>query len=266
MKQLLKIADSYTILLSSQHSYLMSLYDALVSSIEKKESKVFIDELFDQMLEQVEVYYETTEILAQITLHDDYLELMDSKKEILEGLSNLKDEIYKKNKTYLREKIYLVQKELCEHLNKMQKTLDVISDKHLKEKLILPEEDKLGITVIDYQHNKIMELIEKLIKMTEDKYDREQVNDSFTKLIHKTKQHFAFEEFYFKQYHYPNYEEHKHEHNVFIKNMIINKNKIYSGLFAINAHDYFIQIKKDTISHIEVHDTKYTSYIIDRIK
>lgn len=265
MKQLLKIADSYRILLSSQHSYLMSLYDALVSSLEKNEYRVIIADIFDQLIDQINAYYETAGILMQITLHDDYLDVLQSRKNTIDTLNGIRGKIFSRERSDIREKIYSVQKGLAMHHQKMQKLLDSISNKKVLDDLQLPEEDKLGIEVIDYQHGKIMELVLKMIDSVKVSYDKDIVNDMFYELIQKYKQHFAFEEYYFKRYKYQYIDEHIKEHNIFIKNMIINKNKLYSGMFDIDPLKLFETMKQEVIDHIEVLDKKYMNFIKNRM-
>ena len=264
MGDLTKIVDSYKILISSQHSYLMSLYDALISSIDKNENKVFIVDLFDQLFEQINRYYETAEVFMQITLHDEFLDSLESKRDLGNDLSALRDNIYQSDKREIRERVFAAQQILAIHYKKLQETIDILSREEEFESL-LPPDDVIGIETIDYQHDKIMEIIMRLIKTTDGSYNKEHVNDLFHILIQKTRQHFAFEEYYFTKYDYPNYLEHRREHNTFIKNLIINKNKIYTGVFDIDAHDYFNKIKQATINHIEQHDAKYSDFLKEKL-
>jgi hemerythrin-like metal-binding protein len=115
------------------------------------------------------------------------------------------------------------------------------------------EKYKLGIEIIDIQHQKIFDIIDKLI-LIYDSGDSESFSEIIEELIEYSMYHFETEEEYFKVINFYDAENHINLHNVFIQtiNYYSDEEKDSSTIKKMYS---FLQhwIKK----HILIEDKKY---------
>ncbi len=76
---------------------------------------------------------------------------------------------------------------------------------------------KLGIAVVDRQHEKLVGIINRLQEATTEGRGADVISEIIDELIIYTATHFGMEEKYFAKFEYPDSEEHKREHNALIE-------------------------------------------------
>jgi hemerythrin len=76
---------------------------------------------------------------------------------------------------------------------------------------------KLGIAVVDRQHQHLIEIINRLHEATVEGRGADAVSGILDELIVYTATHFSMEEKYFAEFDYPDAEEHKREHDALIQ-------------------------------------------------
>ena len=76
---------------------------------------------------------------------------------------------------------------------------------------------KLGIAVVDRQHERLVGIINRLHEATMDGRGADVIGEILDELIIYTATHFSMEEKYFAQFEYADAEEHKREHDALIE-------------------------------------------------
>ena len=76
---------------------------------------------------------------------------------------------------------------------------------------------KLGIAVVDRQHERLVGIINRLHEATLDGRGADVIGEILDELIIYTATHFSMEEKYFAQFEYADAEEHKREHDALIE-------------------------------------------------
>jgi hemerythrin len=76
---------------------------------------------------------------------------------------------------------------------------------------------KLGIAVVDRQHERLVAIINRLHEATIEGRGTDVISEILDELIIYTATHFRMEEKYFAQFEYPDAEEHKREHDALIE-------------------------------------------------
>jgi hemerythrin len=76
---------------------------------------------------------------------------------------------------------------------------------------------KLGIAVVDRQHERLVGIINRLHEATMEGRGTDVIGEIMDELIIYTATHFSMEEKYFDQFDYPDAEEHKREHEALIE-------------------------------------------------
>ncbi len=80
---------------------------------------------------------------------------------------------------------------------------------------------KLGIAVVDRQHERLVGIINRLHEATLEGRGTDVIGEIIDELIIYTATHFSMEERYFAQFEYPDAEEHKREHDALIEKVSI---------------------------------------------
>lgn len=76
---------------------------------------------------------------------------------------------------------------------------------------------KLGVAVVDRQHERLVGIINRLYQATTEGRGADVISEILDELIIYTATHFRMEEKYFAQFEYPDAEEHKREHDALIE-------------------------------------------------
>jgi hemerythrin len=115
---------------------------------------------------------------------------------------------------------------------------------------------KLGIEVIDLQHEQFVATLNHLYDAVMTSQVPEQLTEIFDQLIAYKDIHFATEEKYFDQFHYPDAEEHKQKHQFFSQKILELQKEFLSGQkeVALKLTDYLVNW---LLTHISVEDKEY---------
>ena len=114
----------------------------------------------------------------------------------------------------------------------------------------------VGISIIDEEHKKLFELINKanlVAKFGNNSNDVLAILDQMTEYVLN---HFETEEHYMKEFHFPRFQPHRSEHIDFTNTTMDYKNRAVGGDYQITNEilEYLMQWLSN---HIQVTDTKY---------
>lgn len=119
----------------------------------------------------------------------------------------------------------------------------------------------LGITSIDQQHRKLVEMINDLYDGFQSGRGREAMARVFGGLIEYTANHFAHEESIFDRTGYPQTDAHKREHQALVKKVLDLKAKFEDGDQNIFTQDLMLFLKNWLVNHIMGTDKKYVPHL-----
>ncbi len=132
--------------------------------------------------------------------------------------------------------------------------------------MLWSKEFELGIEMIDKQHKKLFDIIDKSKKVEQDIRDNIDSYDEIMLILeemeHYTRIHFAYEEGILERTGYDSLEDQKYEHESFLFHVheIIGKDFDYSQLETIqNINDYLYEWLKD---HIMIKDAAYVPHVL----
>ncbi len=121
----------------------------------------------------------------------------------------------------------------------------------------------LGITRIDQQHQKLVELTNRIYESMKSGKGNQAIAPILTELSQYTQTHFATEEELFLRYGYPGYLDHKQEHDLLVqqvKRMQIQLQQGSSGM-SIKLANF---LKAWLIDHIMKTDREYVPYLKEK--
>ncbi len=114
----------------------------------------------------------------------------------------------------------------------------------------------VNISLIDEQHKKLFEIINKAIIATKHSKVTKDVLGILDEMTEYALKHFEIEERYMKEFNFPEYLTHRKEHIDFTNNTIDYKNKVVGGDFQI-INEILEYLKQWLVNHIQVTDKKY---------
>jgi hemerythrin len=120
----------------------------------------------------------------------------------------------------------------------------------------------VGVKEIDTQHQKLVELINKLHDGMSSGKSHEVMGDILQELAKYTVYHFGAEEKYMQKFAYPEYPAHKKEHDALLKQVTDFKTQFDSGKKGISM-ELMDFLKKWLLNHIKGTDKKYTKFFND---
>jgi hemerythrin len=120
----------------------------------------------------------------------------------------------------------------------------------------------VGISSIDEQHKKLINLINILDSSFVEGKANDVLADIFDELTTYTIKHFGYEEELFAQYDYAEYKTHKDEHEELIKQVLKLQKKNIDGDFLISL-EVLVFLKNWLLNHIMKTDKAYASFLID---
>ncbi len=112
------------------------------------------------------------------------------------------------------------------------------------------------ISIIDKEHRKFIDIINKAIVAKEHNGDPEEVRELLKEMANFALTHFKTEETYMKEFSYPEYQDHKEEHHDFTMTTIANLRKLNKGDYQI-TNEILEYLKRWLINHIQDTDKKY---------
>jgi hemerythrin len=127
------------------------------------------------------------------------------------------------------------------------------------EKIVWDESYSVNVKVLDEQHQKLIEIVNKLIEDSEATVSSEIISDTLTEMTKYTHYHFSDEEQYMIKYGYPEYESHKKEHNNF-------KRKAAEFCLDTMRHkttipiEMLVYLRDWWLNHISKSDMKYGAF------
>lgn len=125
-------------------------------------------------------------------------------------------------------------------------------------------EYSVGVTEIDNQHKKLIDMLQNLNKALSEGKGKEVLSKLIKDLIDYTKTHFTLEEKYLEKAKYPMLDSHKKEHIAFVNKVLDFQKNFESGktLLSIDIMNFL----KDWLkNHIVGTDKKYESYLKGKI-
>lgn len=115
------------------------------------------------------------------------------------------------------------------------------------------------VVEIDRQHQKLIQIIDKLYLAMKTGRGREVVGVVLNELEDYTKYHFSFEEKYFDLYEYPQSDSHKKEHRDFLEKVLNYKQELEQGNITLSIK--IMSFLKDWLgNHIQGTDKKYSAF------
>lgn len=131
------------------------------------------------------------------------------------------------------------------------------------ENIVWDENYAVGITEIDEQHKKLVNLISVLNEAIYAGQGCEQLEKVFTELVEYTKIHFANEEELLTSNSYPDIEKHKEKHEELTKEVANFQSQFSDGMVFITMQ--VMEFLKDwLINHILDIDKKYAPFLKDK--
>lgn len=123
------------------------------------------------------------------------------------------------------------------------------------------KEYETGIMMIDFQHQKLVSLINDFSEAVEQGHLQLVVDFSLDQLCDYTVFHFDTEERLMKEAHYPDFEAHKKMHEALKKKVLFFKEKVQAGDLSI-VGDVLEFLKTWLTEHIQEKDMDYVQIII----
>ena len=119
---------------------------------------------------------------------------------------------------------------------------------------IWDDEYRLKISLIDEQHKKLFELINKAMMV--ENFSLINALELLDQMKEYTREHFEIEEYFMKMCNYPELESHRNEHIDFANTIIDYKNRVVCGDYQI-INEILEYIVEWVDNHIQVTDKKY---------
>jgi hemerythrin len=113
------------------------------------------------------------------------------------------------------------------------------------------------ISIIDKEHRKFMDVINKAIVAKENNDNPEGVKEVLREMTNYIFTHFKTEETYMIEFNYPEYQYHKEEHNDFTMKIIAYLDSAINGNYQI-VSVLLEDLKSWLVYHIQVTDKKYS--------
>lgn len=114
----------------------------------------------------------------------------------------------------------------------------------------------VNISLIDEQHKKLFEIINKAIIVNKHGKVAKEVLGILDEMTEYALKHFEIEERYMKEFNFPEYQTHRKEHIDFTNNSIDYKNRVVGGDSQI-INEILEYLNQWLVNHIQVTDKKY---------
>lgn len=131
------------------------------------------------------------------------------------------------------------------------------------EKIKWDESFSVGVSEMDRQHRRIIDLINSLIEKHEIEVDSEIISDTLTRMLEYANEHFRREEQYMLESGYPDYSRQREEHNEFKKKTALFSIDIIKGKATI-PKEILTYLKDWWTNHILESDMRYKDFFSER--
>ncbi len=118
------------------------------------------------------------------------------------------------------------------------------------------EKDSMGISIIDEEHKKLVDILNKAISAKEHNDSPEEIKEILSEMVEYFDEHFSAEEACMIKFNYPEYQSHRNEHLDFIDKTMASYNKLVRGDYQI-ANELLEYLKQWLVNHIQVTDRQY---------
>jgi hemerythrin len=118
-----------------------------------------------------------------------------------------------------------------------------------------------GISIIDEEHKKFINIINSTVVATQDEKNPEKIENVLHEMIDFAWDHFKTEEFYMKEFNYSEYQGHKEEHLDFIHRTISYFDRAAKGNYNM-ANEILEYLKQWLANHVQITDQKYSECFI----
>ena len=118
------------------------------------------------------------------------------------------------------------------------------------------EKYSMGISMIDEEHKKLVDIINKAISAKEHNDNPEEIKEILSEMVEYFDEHFSTEEACMIKFNYPEYKSHRNEHLDFIDKTIASYNKLVRGDYQI-ANELLEYLKQWLVNHIQGSDRQY---------
>jgi len=191
-----------------------------------------------------------------------------SKNELSEGirytifvkdLSQLKEK--DEEKTKIMEEIMAKEFKYLIRIEQLEETIfkqgnDIPGETEISELLKWNDSYSIDLSIIDKQHLKWIEIINKFFKLFREGKAAKKMDEIYKELIDYTEYHFGFEEKYLSDFKFENFKAHKEMHDNFIKTIKSYYDQHKQGKIDI-AYQLMIFLKKWVKNHIQEQDKSY---------
>lgn len=231
---------------------------------ENIEQSEFIEKQFNKIIKEGGLEFETIKNDGEkssvfITISKNELEEGVRYTMFAKDLSKLKEK--DQEKTKLLEEImakefkYIVRiEQLEEAINKQG--YDVPNESDVSELLRWNDNYSIDLSIIDKQHLKWIEIINKFFKFFREGKASRKMDEIYKELIDYTEYHFGFEEKYLSDFKFENFKQHKKIHDDFINTIKGYYEQHKAGKVDI-AYQLMIYLKQWVKYHIQEHDRAY---------
>lgn len=131
------------------------------------------------------------------------------------------------------------------------------------EKIKWDESFSVGVSEMDRQHRRIIDLINSLIEKQAIEVDSEIISDTLTRMLEYANEHFRREEQYMLESAYPDYSRQRGEHNEFRKKTAFFSIDIIRGKATI-PKEILTYLKDWWTNHILESDMRYKDFFSER--
>ncbi len=134
-----------------------------------------------------------------------------------------------------------------------------------KEREMERENDRysVGISIIDEEHKKFIDIINKVLVTKENNDKPEEVRSVLNEMIGYALKHFKAEEANMFKFFFSDYQLHRNEHHYFMESVFANFNKIINADYQI-AKETLEYLKRWVADHIQKTDRKYIDCFIEK--
>ncbi len=114
----------------------------------------------------------------------------------------------------------------------------------------------VGISIIDEEHKKFIDIINKAIVAKEQSDKPERVKEVLQEMTKFAQEHFKAEENYMREFNYPEYEYHSKEHSDFFNKTLAYFDRVFKGDYNV-SNELIEFLKQWLVNHIQVTDRQY---------
>jgi hemerythrin len=125
------------------------------------------------------------------------------------------------------------------------------------------DEFSVGVSMMDRQHQKLIGMLNRLIKEPETQTHSETISDLLTGMIAYAREHFRDEEALMSEYDYPLKDQQAEQHKAFVKKTVDLCSAVEVGVDIV-PHVMLEYLKDWLVHHILQQDMRYKTFFMER--